>query len=377
MAGKYVSSKMKIADLQRAAGQSLIIGFDGVQMTSQLSSLLACVQPAGIILFARNISSPQQTFELLQACRKVINVPPFLCVDMEGGLVDRLKKAIAPAPAPAAVFASRDRKLFRTHGRIIGEECRAVGFNVDFAPVSDLAFPASRSVMASRAVSSDPKETTVYVREFLKGLRDTSVLGCGKHFPGLGEGNLDSHTHLPVIQKTWKNLWTEDLVPYRTLRRDLPIVMVSHAAYPLVTGDSTPASLSRKWISDVLRKKIGFRGLIASDDLEMAGALSAGSVHEVALQHIEAGGNLCLVCHKEEFVIHSYETLIQQAERDRKFARRLQDSARGVMRFKKRFAQFFRRGTPPTVDKMAGITRRLWEFSEQVRLETLTRQEST
>jgi beta-glucosidase-like glycosyl hydrolase len=96
----------------------------------------------------------------------------------------------------------------------------------------------------------------------------------------------------------------------------------------------------------------------------------------VALQHIEAGGNLCLVCHKEEFVIHSYETLIQQAERDRKFAARLQDSARRVMRLKKRFAKFFRRGTPPTVDKMAAITRRLWEFSEQVRLETLTRQES-
>jgi beta-N-acetylhexosaminidase len=370
-----VTSKTKIADLQRAAGQSLIIGFDGTAMSSPLSSLLACVQPAGVILFARNIVSPQQTHELLEACRRLLKVPPFLCVDMEGGLVDRLKKAIAPAPSPAAVFATGERKLFRTHGRIIGEECHAVGFNVDFAPVSDLALPASRSVMSTRAVSSDPKQTVVYVREFLRGLRDSAVLGCGKHFPGLGEGKLDSHTHLPVIQKSWKALWSEDLAPYRSLRRDYPIVMVSHAAYPSITGDNTPASLSQKWISEVLRKKIGFRGLVASDDLEMAGALTAGSIDQVAVQHVRAGGNLCLVCHKEEFVMSSYEAIIEEAERDRKFATRLAESAKRVMVFKKRLPSLSKRTSPPTLTRMESISRRLWEFSEQVRLQTFSSQE--
>jgi beta-N-acetylhexosaminidase len=337
---------------------------------------MACVQPAGVILFARNIVSPQQTHELLRACRRLIRIPPFLCVDMEGGLVDRLKKTIAPAPSPAAVFATGDRKLFRTHGKIVGEECRAVGFNVDFAPVSDLAFPASRSVMSSRAVSSDPKQTVTYVREFLKGLGDSRVLGCGKHFPGLGEGKLDSHTHLPVIRKSWKKLWDEDLVPYRALRREYPIVMVSHAAYPEVTGNDEPASLSKKWITDVLRKKIGFRGLVASDDLEMAGALSAGSIDQVAVQHIRAGGNLCLVCHKEEFVVNSYEALIQEAERDRKFAAQLNESAKRVTGFKRRLSQISKGVPAPTVARMESISRRLWEFSEQVRLQTLSRQES-
>ncbi len=96
----------------------------------------------------------------------------------------------------------------------------------------DLAFEASRSVMGSRAVSADPREAMTYAREFLAGLRAANVLGCGKHFPGLGEGKLDSHHELPVIEKSLKKLWAEDLVPYRTLRRQLPMVMISHAAYP-------------------------------------------------------------------------------------------------------------------------------------------------
>ena len=366
-----MSPKSKISELQRAAGQALIVGFDGTKMSSQLSSLLACVQPAGVILFARNIINPSQTYELLQECRELIKIPAFLCVDLEGGLVDRLKKAIAPAPSPAAVFATNDRALFRKHGEIIGEECRAVGFNVDFAPVSDLALQASRSVMSSRAVSPNPKETIIYVSEFLKGLKKSGILGCGKHFPGLGEGKLDSHTHLPVIEKEWKQLWAEDLMPYRMLRRAYPIVMVSHAAYPSVTKDRTPASLSKRWITDVLRKKIGFRGLIASDDLEMGGALSAGPVEKAAVQHIRVGGNLALICHTEDFVVKSYEALIRQAEDDRKFAAQLRESAKRVVGSKKKWLAGSKPVGPPNATKMAAISRRLWEFSEQVRLETL------
>jgi len=371
-----VTPKTNIAALQQAAGQSLIVGFDGTEMSSQLSSLLVCIQPAGVVLFARNIISPQQTYELLQACRKLIKIPAFLCVDLEGGLVDRLRKAIAPAPSPAAVFATSDRKLFRRHGRIIGEECHVVGFNVDFAPVSDLAFDASRSVMSTRVVSPDPKQTIIYVREFLKGLSAARVLGCGKHFPGLGEGRLDSHTHLPVIEKSWKRLWAEDLMPYRTLRREYPIIMVSHAAYPAVTKAKIPASKSKKWITDVLRKRIGYRGLIASDDLEMGGALSAGPIEQATVEHIRAGGNLALICHKEEYVMKSYETLVEEAERDFKFARQLKESAKRVTTFKAKSSHLAKTSAAPTVVKMEKISRQLWEFSEQVRLETLNRQES-
>ena len=166
-------------------------------MTPRLSSLLTRLQPAGVILFARNIESPEQTWRLLRECQKCVATPLFTCVDLEGGTVDRFRDALGAAPSAADVFATGDRKLYRKHGEIIGENCRSMGFNVDFAPVLDLALEASRRVMGSRAVSADPRENVVYAREFLAGLLAAKVIACGKHFPGLGEGRLDSHHELP------------------------------------------------------------------------------------------------------------------------------------------------------------------------------------
>jgi beta-N-acetylhexosaminidase len=349
-------------------GQLLIIGFDGAEMSGELASLLQRIQPAGVILFARNIVSAEQTYKLLKDCQAQVAAPLFRCVDLEGGKVDRLRNVIGPAPSAAEVFASGDRKLFRKHGRVIGENCRAVGFNVDFAPAVDLAFEASHSVMSSRLVCADPKETVLYAREFLAGLLAAGVLGSGKHFPGLGEGNLDSHHHLPVIRKSWKKLWAEDLAPYRALRRDFPFVMVSHAAYPSVTGERRPASLSKKWITDILRKKIGYRGLIASDDLEMGGVLAAASIERAAVEHIRSGGDLCLICHKEEFVTRAYEEMVRMAERDRRFSRRVAESTQRVLAFKKKAKGLARWAKAPTEEAVQRLSRRLWEFGEQVRL---------
>src|ERR1700723_3573066 len=157
-------------------GQLLIVGCNGPEMTARLASLLTRLQPAGVILFARNIESGEQTWRLLRDCRKCVSTPLFTCIDLEGGSVDRFRDVLGPTPSAAEVFATADRKLFRTHGRMIGENCRALGFNLDFAPVLDLAFEASRSVMNSRAVSADPKEAATYAREFLAGLRQANVL---------------------------------------------------------------------------------------------------------------------------------------------------------------------------------------------------------
>lgn len=361
-------------ELTSQIGQLLIVGFDGTEMSPALRSLITRIQPGGIILFARNITSARQTHDLLKACQQLVPTRLFLSVDMEGGRVDRLKKAVAPAPSAAAVFAAGDRKLFRKHGSLIGEECQALGFNTDFAPVSDLAFEASRSVMSSRAVSASAKQAITYVREFLRGLKNSGVLGCGKHFPGLGEGRLDSHHNLVVIEKPWVNLWNEDLVPYRTLHREYPFVMVSHATYPGVTGDKTPASLSKTWITDILRNKIGYRGLIVSDDLEMGGVLGAAPIEQAAVGHIRAGGDMCLICHKEEFITAAQEALVKEAERDHKFACRVSESARRILAFKKKSPALKRFPPAPSRAKLQRLNRQLWEFSEQVRLQTLDRE---
>ena len=373
-----------IPDLRRQIGQLLIIGFDGTEMSPRLASLLTKIQPAGVILFARNITGAEQTHTLLRECQKCVATPLFTCVDLEGGTVDRFRNVIGSAPSPAEVFATGSRALFRKHGRVIGENCRALGFNVDFAPVLDLAFEASRAVMKSRAVSDDPKQVVAYAREFLRGLGDAGVLGCGKHFPGLGEATLDTHHELPSVEKPLRKLWEQDLVPYRSLslRHELPMVMVSHAAFPAVTKDRTPASLSKKWITDILRKKIGYRGLICSDDLEMGGVLAAASIEQAAIEqvtigHIRAGGDLGLICHREDFILRAHEALVREAERDRRFARRVRESARRVLAFKSK--QTRGRGrprhTPPTSTRVEKLTRQLWEFGEEIRMATLAREE--
>jgi beta-N-acetylhexosaminidase len=365
--------RKRTRDRNGEIGQLLVVGFDGAEMTPRLAALLTRVQPAGVILFARNIKDPEQTWRLLRECQKIVTTPLFTCVDLEGGDVDRFRDVLGSTPSAAEVFASGDRKLYRRHGQIIGENCRALGFNVNFAPVLDLAFEASRSVMSTRAVSAHPVEAASYAREVLAGLASTKVLGCGKHFPGLGEGTLDSHHELPVIEKSLKRLWAQDLVPYRMLRRQLPMVMVSHAAYPQVTRDRTPASLSKVWITDVLRKRIGFRNLIVSDDLEMGGVLSAAPIGEAAVEFIRAGGDLCLVCHREDRILEAHEALLRASE-DSKFGRRVADSVSRVLAFKKRNAAILRMGKLPSASTIERLTRRLWEFGEQVRLEPFSRE---
>src|SRR6202789_3427625 len=329
-------------------GQLLIVGCNGTEMTARLASLLTRLQPAGVILFARNIESGEQTWRLLRDCRKCVSTPLFTCIDLEGGSVDRFRDVLGPTPSAAEGFATANRKFFRTTGQMIGENCRPFGFNLDFAPVLDLAFEASRSVLSSRSVSENPRKAVTYAREFLAGLRAANMFGCGKHFPGLGEGKLDSHHALPVIEKSMKRLWAEDLVPYRTLRRQLPLVMISHAAYPRVTHDRTPASLSKVWITDILRKRIGFRNLIVSDDLEMGGVLAAAPVGEAAVQHIRAGGDLCLVCHREDYITQAYEALLSTTARDAKFARQVEEAAARVLAFKKKWRRMMRSGKPPS-----------------------------
>jgi beta-N-acetylhexosaminidase len=379
-----VSAKDEKRDFTLAIGQLLIIGFDGTEMSPRLASLLSKIQPAGVILFARNITGAEQTHTLLRECQNHVATPLFTCVDLEGGTVDRFRNAMGSAPSPAEVFATGSRALFRKHGRVIGENCRALGFNVDFAPVLDVAYEASRSVMSTRAVSDDPKQVVAYAREFLRGLGDAGVLGCGKHFPGLGEATLDTHHEQPSVDKPLRKLWDEDLITYRALRRELPFVMVSHAAFPAVTKKRTPASLSKKWITDILRKKIDYRGLICSDDLEMGGVLAAAPIEQAAIEqvtigHIRAGGDLGLICHQEDFILRAHEALVREAERDARFARRVRESARRVLAFKKKMfdktSRAGRRTHAPTSTRVEKLTRQLWEFGEEIRLARFAREE--
>jgi beta-N-acetylhexosaminidase len=348
-------------------GQLLTIGFEPAEMTVGLRALLTRIQPAGVILFARNVITPAQTHQLLQDCQACVAKPLFTCVDMEGGRVDRFRAAIGSFPSAADVFASGNRRLYRQHGRLIGNACRTLGFNTDFAPVLDLALEASRTVMSSRAVSPDPRQVVIYAREFLMGLKSAGVIGSGKHFPGLGEADLDTHHELPNVQASYKKLWRDDLFPYRALKRELPMVLIGHANYPAVTKDAGPASLSKKWITDVLRKKIGYRGLVVSDDMEMGALLKAAPIGQAAVEFVRAGGDLCLICRQEDFVTNAFNTLTHEAGRDKRFARRVNESVERMLKFKEKSRDLKPRIPAPTPEKIERLKQQLADFVARIK----------
>lgn len=361
--------KTFIVQLRETVGQLLIMGFDGVELDAGLRQMLTHIRPGGVILFARNIVEPAQTYALLQDCEQTVGSLLFRCVDLEGGTVDRLRDVIAPAPSVADVAATNDELLYRKHGRILGEESQALGFNVDFAPVVDLGMEASKEVLGTRTASSDALNVVNYAREFLRGLREAGVLGCGKHFPGLGSGRVDSHNELPVVDKPLAKLWNEDLVPYRYLRRKMRFVMVAHAAFPQVTRDRTPASLSARWITGILRKRIGFAGPIISDDLEMGGALAAGSIEDVALAAVEAGADMFLVCRQREMVERAHEAVLRKAVRDLRFREKVKAAALRVRGVKARFPSLRQWAPVPTAERVEELRRALRKFAEDVRQE--------
>jgi beta-N-acetylhexosaminidase len=350
-------------------GDNFIIGFEGTAMTPALEKLLKRIQPAGVILFRRNIESAEQTWQLLKDCQRHVSTPLFTCVDMEGGTVDRLREVFGPSPSAASVFATGDAKLFALHGKLIGAICRAVGFNVDFAPTLDLALPPSLPVMQSRVVSADPRRVTQYARAFLRGLAESRVMGCGKHFPGLGEVSLDTHKDLPVVEKPLRPLLAEDAEPYRILRRELPFVMVSHTIY--AGHDSVPASLSKKWMADILRKKLGYAGLVITDDMEMGALQKAAPMADAAVQALSGGADLLLICHSEDQIDQAHEAVSRERDRNHRFAAKLREATGRIARVKKKFASNLAASPRPSQAKVERLSRLLWEFGERIRLGTL------
>jgi beta-N-acetylhexosaminidase len=366
-----VGKKTASLDLRQQVGQLLIMGFEGTELLAKLRTMLSTLQPAGFILFARNIAAPEQTWQLLQDCRKCLDLAPFLCVDMEGGSVDRMRNVIAPSPSAEEVAASGKPALFRRHGQIIGDECRSLGFNVDFAPCWDLKRDVSANVMGTRTVSGDPEQVVRYVRGFLRGLKDSGVLGCAKHFPGLSDAALDTHRELPQVSTPLPKLWKEDLYPYRVLHRSLPFVMVAHASYPGATKENTPATLSRKLITNVLRKRIGYQGLVVSDDMDMGALLAAAPIEEAAIETLRAGADLFLICRNADHIWAAYESVLRKAERDRRFADLVREKSRGVLELNRRYPGLQRSCTRPNQATVDRLRRELWELGELVRMAAL------
>jgi beta-N-acetylhexosaminidase len=221
-------------------------------------------------------------------------------------------------------------------------------------------------VLATRAAASDPAGVIQYAKGFLQGLSRAGVLGCGKHFPGLGSGQVDSHESTPAIERSFVSLWKEDLLPYRKLAGELALVMVAHARYPLTASGGEPASVSHFWATKVLGKKIGFRGLVVSDDMEMGGILTHTTLADAAIRALLAGTHIIEICHEPARIFTAFEALLSEAERSAAFSRKLLAAAQRVRAFKKEQLGMDRLPPPPTDAALGKVRAGLERLAGQV-----------
>jgi beta-N-acetylhexosaminidase len=309
--------------LEHKIGQLLIIGLPGAGMDPATRELLEMVQPGGVLLNGRNIEGPQQVAELTSAVRSVVQVPPLMAVDQEGGRVDRLKTIYSPMPSADLLRASSDASIAARLGEITAEALRALGFNINFAPVLDISTDDSaENGLKGRYLGSSVAEVVRLAGAYLEGLQRGGVLGVGKHFPGLGPSRADTHEHLPAIDRSRDEIMKQDVAPYVELfskiNARLNAVIVGHAHYPAFDGPAAlPASLSKNIVMGLLRDEISFRGLAITDDLEMGAITSTRDSSEAAVMAIEAGNDMAMVLGSPERVTAAWQAMVAAARENR------------------------------------------------------------
>ena len=276
--------------------KAAIVGIAGTELSPDEAALFRCHPPAGVILFRRNINDPRQLAPLIASLRRVLPARAVLMVDQEGGRVARLRpphwRRHPPAAAIGRVFATAPAAGLRAAwltGALIGLDAAAAGFDVVTAPVLDRAVPGASTVIGDRAYHADPHAVARLGRAVAAGLLAAGVQPVGKHAPGHGRAEVDSHTALPCVLA---NDLEADCLPF-ALNADLPWAMTAHILYP-VWDPTLPATLSPTVIAGIIRGRIGFKGVLVTDDLAMR-ALS-GAPADLALQALAAGCDLALYC---------------------------------------------------------------------------------
>lgn len=276
----------------------LMLDIEGLHTTAQDRELLAHPQVGGIILFARNFQTPEQLAGLISEIRSA-RPEIIIAVDQEGGRVQRLKEGFTRLP-PMRCFGQlyqrnpkQAEQLARQTGWLMAAEVLAEGIDLSFAPVLDIDCAIS-DVIGDRAFADVADWVVNLSRAFIQGMHDAGMVATGKHFPGHGSVQADSHVAIPVDERVYESIEKLDMVPFKALASEMDAVMPAHVIYSQV--DSQPAGFSRHWLQRILRQQLGFDGVIFSDDLSMEGASVAGSFADRALAALAAGCDMVLVC---------------------------------------------------------------------------------
>lgn len=358
-------------DLRTKVGQLFFIGIAGPELDGATRGLLEDIRPGGICLFARNIREAKQTRDLLDGIREVSELEPFLSLDQEGGLVDRLRRVLAPMPAANKIRTVAEARQL---ARLIAESTRILGFNTDFAPVVDVIDAArekDNNGLYSRAFGGTADEATVLAGTFLDELQAGGMLGCIKHFPGLGAAAVDSHEDLPSVAIDDHELETVDLLPYREsiANHDPAFVMVAHAAFPNSKyqisdsdGRKVPSSLNDKFVTELLRNELKFSGISITDDLEMGAILKNYGIGGACVTAVNAGEDMLAICAERDNIIAGRDAVIDAVERGDIAVERIDEAVGRIERGRQRISHPIEFNS----ERLAELSDEIAEFNQRL-----------
>jgi len=297
--------------LHELIGRLLFVGIPGPTLDSATQRTLEDLQVGGVILFRRNVGTPAEV-SALTAALHALPSQPLVAIDHEGGRVLRLGEPFTRFPPAAVVGHTRNPDLAYRVGHAMGMELASVGIDLSFAPVLDVHSNPANPVIGDRAFGSDPALVGEMGIALMRGLHDGGVLSCGKHFPGHGDTEKDSHVELPVVRRSRAELDHTELVPFRAaIAAGVPMLMSAHVLYPALDAEH-PATLSHAILNKLLRSELHFDGVVASDDLHMRAIVNHGSIGDAAVASLRAGADALLVCQELQRAVEAF-TAIENA----------------------------------------------------------------
>jgi len=319
---------MSLRELRRRVGRLAIVGFSGHTVPDDLRQVIADFDLGGVIYFARNVLDPPQLAELSKETASLAREWPFwISVDQEGGRVARLRAPFTEWPPAATLGRSGDAALAERFARALAAELRAVGINLDYAPVLDVHTNPANPVIGDRALSDRAEEAARLGEVVIRALQDAGVAACGKHFPGHGDTSVDSHEALPILDHDRRRLEAVELVPFRrAIAADVAMIMTAHVMIPIV-DERRLASFSPVVVQQILKDSLGYRGVVVSDDLGMKAVSAETPLGEASVLAIQAGCDAVLLCNSTaDEQVEALEALIRAAESGRLKQKRIDDA---------------------------------------------------
>ena len=280
-------------------GQLIMTGVPGKELDAETARLFRRVQPGAFIIFGRNLQSAAQLRKLIDDLRDLSDIEPIITIDQEGGRVSRLRRIGNEPPNAQQLRDKNDIDLIRRHGDITGRLLRLFGFNVDLCPVLDISFDEdAENSLRGRCYGKNVEEVVRNAGAFNEAMREQGIASCGKHFPGYSAATSDAHFQLPQIDRTREELDRNELAVFRQFVRDVDSMMVCHAWYPCFEPQPTPATVSRRIVTELLRNEFAFDGLIMTDDLDMGAILTGYRLDDTIRLALEAGNDMMMICHR-------------------------------------------------------------------------------